>query len=68
MHKTPEEIREIHDIEQISAGLRVIAALTHAYYTRLKEEGFDSEQAMELTGFYQCHLFGSLESDEDDGV
>ena len=61
MTQTP---REIHEHEQLVCGLRNLAMILHAYYHVLLEEGFTSEQAMELTSHYQCYLF---ESDPDEG-
>jgi hypothetical protein len=55
--------KEIHEQEQLISGLRHLAMILHAFYHVLCEEGFSSEQAMELTTHYQVYL---CETDPDE--
>jgi hypothetical protein len=53
MALSDDEIRRIHEIEQLQEGLTALTAALRAYYGALREVGFNSVEALYLTGVYQ---------------
>ncbi len=57
--------REIHERDQLLAGIRSLAAYLNAYYQALKEEGMNTEEALSLVSARQTDMmFGFEEVDE----
>lgn len=49
---TPEQIAADQTNEQVAASIRTVAGLVWAYYDELRRRGFETDQAMFLTGAY----------------
>lgn len=53
----------LFNAEQALAAIRDLAAMVHAYYKELLDQGFNRTQAMTLSIEYQKVLLGGLNND-----
>jgi hypothetical protein len=58
---------EIHRLDQLGAEIRETAHLVATYYGALKDEGLETEEALDLAARYQFSLiFTQAFGDEED--